>query len=39
MLQKYRQKGSNINVNYFVKNEGQAVIQTNIGKNLQKKKK
>lgn len=36
-LQKYRQKGSNINVNYFVHNEGQAVIQTNIAKNLKKK--
>jgi len=36
-LQKYRQKGSNINVNYFVHNEGQAVLQTNIGKNLRKK--
>ena len=36
-LQKYRSKGSNINVNYFVKNEGQALIQTNIGKNLDKK--
>ena len=39
MLQKYRQKGSNINVNYFVHNEGQAVLQTNIGKNLEKKAK
>ncbi len=36
-LQKYRSKGSNINVNYFVHNEGQAVLQTNIGKNLEKK--
>ncbi|ADI37385.1 putative uncharacterized protein [Waddlia chondrophila 2032/99] len=36
-LQKYRQKGSNINVNYWVHNEGQAVLQTNIGKNLGKK--
>lgn len=38
-LQKYRQKGSNINVNYFVHNEGQAVLQTNIGKNIEKKRK
>jgi hypothetical protein len=37
MLQKYRSKGSNINVNYFIKNEGQALIQTNMGKNLKKK--
>jgi len=37
MLQKYRNKGSNINVNYLVKNEGEALIQTNIGKNLEKK--
>jgi hypothetical protein len=36
-LQKYRSKGSNINVNYFVHNEGQAMLQTNIGKNLEKK--
>lgn len=39
MLQKYRNKGSNINVNYFVQNEGQAVIQTNVGKNPRKKGK
>lgn len=38
-LQKYRNKGSNINVNYFVQNEGQALIQTNIEKNLKKKRK
>jgi hypothetical protein len=38
-LQKYRNKGSNINVNYFVQNEGQALIQTNIEKNLKKKGK
>ncbi len=36
-LQKYRSKGSNINVNYFVHNEGQAVLQTSIGKNPEKK--
>lgn len=32
MLQKYRQKGSNINVNYYVKNEegSKSVIQNNI---------
>lgn len=37
-LQKYRQKGSNINVNYYVKNEGggQALIQTNIRGDLTK---
>lgn len=38
-LQKYRNKGSNINVNYFVQNEGQTLIQTNIEKNLKKKGK
>lgn len=37
MLQKYRNKGSNINVNYFVQNEGQTLIQTNVGKNPTKK--
>jgi len=37
-LQKYRSKGSNINVNYFVHNEGQAVLQANIGKNPEKKR-
>lgn len=37
MLQKYRNKGSNINVNYFVQNEGQTLIQTNVGKNPSKK--
>jgi hypothetical protein len=32
-LQKYRQKGSNINVNYYVKNEegSKSIMQTNIG--------
>ena len=36
-LQKYRNKGSNINFNYYVHNEGQAVLQTNIARNLEKK--
>lgn len=36
-LQKYRSKGSNINMNYFVHNEGQAMLQTNIGENPEKK--
>lgn len=36
-LEKYRRKGCNINVNYFVHNEGQAMLQTNMGKNLKRK--
>lgn len=39
ILQKYRNKGNNINVNYFVQNEGQTLIQTNVQKNLEKKGK